>query len=52
LAKKGKFNDNSLGPITDVHIKNAKLEERQEKMKKELEFAKQKAKDARSEWEP
>ena len=25
LAKKGKFNDNYLGPITDVYIKNAKL---------------------------
>ena len=26
LSKKGRFNDNYLGPITDIYIKNAKLE--------------------------
>jgi len=32
-----------LGPITDVHIKNAKLEEKIFKMEKELEKAKKNA---------
>lgn len=51
LAKKGKFNDNYLGPITDAHIKNAKLEEKHLKMKKELEKAKKNADEAKSQWE-
>ena len=37
LSKKGRFNDNYLGPITDIYIKNAKLEEKLERMQKELE---------------
>ena len=51
LAKKGKFNDNYLGPITDAHIKNAKLEEKRQKMVKELEKAKKNADEAKSQWE-
>ena len=51
LAKKGKFNDNYLGPITDVHIKNAKLEEKLNKMMKELDKAKKNAEEAKSKWE-
>lgn len=51
LAKKGKFNDNYLGPITDAHIKNAKLEEKFGKMKKELEKARKNADDAKNQWE-
>jgi len=43
LGKKGKFNDNYLGPITDAHIKNAKLEEKLKKMSLELEKAKKKS---------
>lgn len=43
MQKKGKFQDNAIGPITDVHIKNAKLEERIVKMEKELEKAKKNA---------
>ena len=39
LSKKGRFNDNYLGPITDIYIKNAKLEEKLERMQKELEKA-------------
>ena len=38
LSKKGRFNDNYLGPITDIYIKNAKLEEKLERMKKELDI--------------
>ena len=51
LAKKGKFNDNYLGPITDVHIKNAKLEEKLNRMKNELEKANRNAEEAKSNWE-
>lgn len=51
LAKKGKFNDNYLGPITDVYIKNAKLEEKLNRMKNELEKANRNAEDAKSNWE-
>lgn len=51
LAKKGKFFDNNLGPITDVNIKNAKLDDKKKKMSKELEKAKKNAEEARSQWE-
>jgi hypothetical protein len=51
LAKKGKFNDNYLGPITDVHIKNAKMEEKLERMRKELDKANHNAEEAKANWE-
>ena len=51
LYKKGKFNDNYLGPITDVHIKNAKLTEKLERMKNELKKANRNAEIAKSKME-
>ena len=51
LSKKGRFNDNYLGPITDIYIKNAKLEEKLERMKKELEKANKNAEEVKSNWE-
>ena len=51
LVKKGKFYDNILGPITDVRIKNAKLEDKKKKLETELEKAKKKAENAKSKWE-
>jgi hypothetical protein len=40
-----------LGSLTDIHIKNAKLEEKKARMEKELEKAKKHAEDAKSDWE-
>ena len=51
LSKKGRFNDNYLGPITDIYIKNAKLEEKLERMQKELEKANKNAEEVKSNWE-
>jgi WD40 repeat protein len=51
LVKKGKFYDNILGPITDVRIKNAKLEDKKKKLERELEKAKKNADSAKSQWE-
>ena len=51
LSKKGKFNDNYLGPITDIYIKNAKLEEKLERMQKELDKANKNAEEVKSNWE-
>lgn len=51
LVKKGKFYDNILGPITDVRIKNAKLEDKKKKLERELEKAKKNAESAKSQWE-
>ena len=50
LSKKGRFNDNYLGPITDIYIKNAKLEEKLERMQKELEKANKNAEEVKSNW--
>jgi hypothetical protein len=47
LYKKGKFNDNNIGPITDVHIKIAKLEEKLKNYERFFEEAKKKAEDAK-----
>ena len=51
MSKKGKFNDNYIGSLTDIHIKNAKLEEKLDRMRKELEKAKKNAEEAKSQWE-
>ena len=51
LSKKGRFNDNYLGPITDIYIKNAKLEEKLERMRKELDKANKNAEEVKSNWE-
>ena len=51
LSKKGRFNDNYLGPITDIYIKNAKLEEKLERMQKELDKANKNAEEVKSNWE-
>ena len=51
LSKKGRFNDNYLGPITDIFIKNAKLEEKLERMQKELDKANKNAEEVKSNWE-
>lgn len=51
MVKKGKFYDNILGPISDVRIKNAKLEDKRKKLEKELEKAKKTAELAKSKWE-
>ena len=51
LSKKGRFNDNYLGPITDIYIKNAKLEEKLERMRRELEKANKNADEVKSNWE-
>lgn len=47
LRKKGKFNDLSLGQITDAHIKNTKLKEKLERMSVELDQANRHAEDAK-----
>lgn len=51
LVKKGKFYDNILGPITDVRIKNAKLEDKKKKLELDLDKAKKNADNAKSQWE-
>ena len=51
LVKKGKFYDSILGPISDVRIKNAKLEDKLKKIEKELEIAGKTAEQAKSKWE-
>ena len=51
LSKKGKFNDNYLGPITDIYIKNAKLEEKLQRMQRELEKASHSAEEVKSNWD-
>lgn len=48
LSKKGTFNDNHLGLITDTENKNKRMEERIKKMKVELEKEKVKADKAKA----
>ena len=50
LQKKGTFNDNHIGLITDTENKNQRMEERISKMKVELEKEQVKAEKAKSTW--
>ncbi|CAI2363151.1 unnamed protein product [Moneuplotes crassus] len=50
LQKKGTFNDNYIGLITDTENKNARMEERIQRMKIELEKEEVKAEKAKSTW--
>lgn len=51
LQKKGTFNDNHIGLITDTENKNQRMAERIDKMKIELEKEQVKAEKAQSTWE-
>jgi hypothetical protein len=51
LQKKGVFQDKGIGMITDIQNKNEKMQEKIERVRKELESAKVIAEDARSTWE-
>jgi hypothetical protein len=51
LFKKGAFHDNELGHFTDIHNKNAKLREKLELMRKDVEEAKAKADKEKKNWE-
>ena len=50
LQKKGTFNDDHIGLITDTENKNARMEERIKRMKIELEKEEVKAEKAKSTW--
>lgn len=51
LQKKGAFHDNSIGFITDIENKNARLKDKVTKMRGELAEAKVAAEQAKSTWE-
>ena len=51
LQKKGTFHDLSIGLITDIENKNARLKEKLHKMRNELSGAKVAAEQAKSTWE-
>ena len=51
LFKKGAFHDNELGHFTDIYNKNAKLQEKLELMRKDVEEAKAKADKEKKNWE-
>ena len=51
LQKKGTFQDNGIGLITDINNKNAKMQAKIDKMRQELASAKVVADDAKSTWE-
>ena len=51
LFKKGAFHDNELGHFTDIYNKNAKLAEKLELMRKEVDDAKAKADKEKKNWE-
>ena len=51
LQKKGVFQDKGIGMITDIQNKNEKMQEKIERVRKELESAKVIADDAKSTWE-
>lgn len=51
LQKKGAFHDNSIGFITDIENKNARLKDKVTKMRGELGEAKIAAEQAKSTWE-
>lgn len=51
LQKKGIFQDKGIGMVTDIQNKNEKMQEKIDRIKKELESAKVIADDAKSTWE-
>ena len=51
LFKKGAFHDNELGHFTDIYNKNAKLRDKLELMRKDVEEAKAKAEKEKKNWE-
>jgi hypothetical protein len=51
LQKKGVFQDRGISMVTDIQNKNDKMQEKIERIRKELESAKVIAEDAKSTWE-